>query len=450
MGRRWLLPFSTIIIALAAAPPASADRVLTIKGASAPGPARYDRVRVIEQGPRHARNVLVLVPGTSAGAAYFRPVAADIVKRLDGWRVWSVDRRENLLEDHSVLDRALAGQATPQQLFRYYLEWIGDPSITPHFSPVADTAVPFARKWGMDVAVRDLRNVIRAAHRGGNHVVLGGHSLGGTIAVAYATWDFRGRAGARELDGLVLIDGGSSSTATLTRAAAKRQLADLQKRSPFLDLTGLGLPWSAGVFNIVGSTAARLQPDATAVLAGWPFLPANLRPPVTTTNAGGYGYALDSDTSPASLRLVQMHIGRLAASGDPRPWMDGELGTVARAATMFSGIRGIDGTAWYHPVRLSLDGQAVHDGVKNGAQKVLGVRATHGRDVRLPIYAIETSLGAGRVLRGAKALARRSHVRKRLVLVDRHRTYAHIDPLSALPGKNAFLKTVIPFLRRAP
>ena len=117
MRRVWVLAMSTIVIALACAPVASADRVFTVKGASAPGPAKYDRVRVIEQGPRHARNVLVLVPGTSGGAAYFHPVAADIVKRLKGWRVWSVDRRENLLEDHSVLDKALAGQATPQDLF---------------------------------------------------------------------------------------------------------------------------------------------------------------------------------------------------------------------------------------------------------------------------------------------------------------------------------------------
>jgi hypothetical protein len=73
------------------------------------------------------------------------------------------------------------------------------------------------------------------------------------------------------------------------------------------------------------------------------------------------------------------------------------------------------------------------------------VRATHGEDLRIPIYAIETSLGAGRVLRGARALARRSHVRARLV--DRHRTYDHIDPLAALPARNAFLKTVVPFLR---
>jgi len=446
LRRIWLVPLSTIVLMAAAAAPASADRVFTVRGADAPGPARYDRIRVIEQGPRRARNTLVLVPGTSGGAAYFRPVAADIVKRLEGWRVWSVDRRENRLEDHSALDRALARQIAPRDLFRYYLEWLGDTSITPHFQPVGDVA--YARRWGMGVAIRDLRNVIRAAGRGGRRVVLGGHSLGGTITVAYATWDFGGRAGAKDLDGLVLIDGGSSRNATLTRATARTQLADLQQRSPWLDLTGATLPWSAGVFNIVGSAAARIEPDARSVLAGWPLLPANLRPPVETTNAGGYGYAFDHDTSPDSLSLIHMHIGSLAASGDPRPWVDGELGTVQRAATMFSGIRGIDGTAWYHPVRLSIDGGAVNGGVRNGAQKVLGVRATHGDDVDVPIYAIETSLGAGRVLKGARALARRSHVRVKLV--DRHRTYDHIDPLSALPGKNAFLKTVIPFLRRVP
>jgi hypothetical protein len=445
MRRAWLVPLSTIALMGAGAPPASADRVFTVRGADAPGPARYDRIGVIEQGPRRADNILVLVPGTSGGASYFRPVAADIVKRLKGWRVWSVDRRENRLEDHSALDRALARQITPRDLFRYYLEWLGDPSIAPHFQPVADAAVPYARRWGMRVAIRDLRNVIRAARRGGHRVVLGGHSLGGTITVAYATWDFGGRPGAKDLDGLVLIDGGSSRSATLTRAAARRQLADLAQRSPWLDLTGAGLPWSAGVFNVVGSTAARIEPDAPAVLGGWPLLPANLRPPVPATNAGGYGYAFDDDTSPDSLSLIHMHIGSLAASGDPRPWVDGELGTVQRAATMFSGIRGIDGTAWYHPVRLSIDGGAVNGGVRNRAQKVLGVRATHGDDLNMPIYAIETSLGAGRVLKGARALARRSHVRVKLV--DRHRTYDHIDPLSALPGKNAFLKTVIPFLR---
>ena len=446
MRRLWLLTLSTIAGSLALASPASADRVFTVDGAAAPGPARYDRVRVIEQGPRKAENVLVLVPGTSGGAAYFRPVARDIVAGLPGWKTWSVDRRENLLEDHAVLGPVVARERPAGDAFRYYLESITDSSITPRFTPVTDAA--YARRWGMGVAVRDLRNVIRAARRGGRNVVLAGHSLGATIAIAYATWDFGGRAGAADLAGLVLIDGGSGG-APIGKAEAREQLRQLDGESPFLDLSGFGLPWAIGVLNAVGSTLAVQEPDAPAVLAGWQPLPGNLRPPVAATNAAGYGYAVDNDTSPANLVLVHMHIGGLAAAGDPRPWADGELGTVARAAEMFSGVEGIDGTAWYHPRRLSLDGQAVAGGARNRAQRLLGVRATHGRDLELPIYAIETSLGAGRVLKGARALARRSDLpRRMLTLVDRHTTYDHLDPLSAVPAENAFVKTVIPFLRR--
>lgn len=444
MRRLWLLTLSTIAALPAVASPASADRVFTVDGAAAPGPARYDRVRVIEQGPRGARNVLVLVPGTSGGAAYFRPVARDIVAGLPGWKTWSVDRRENLLEDHSVLGPVVARRRPASDAFRYYLESITDTSITPRFTPVADA--PYARRWGMGVAVRDLRNVIRAARRGGRRVVLAGHSLGATIAIAYATWDFRGRAGAEDLAGLALIDGGSGG-APIRRSEARDQLDELAGSSPFLDLSGFGLPWAIGLLNAVGSTLAVQEPEAPAVLAAWQPLPAALRPPVPVTNAAGYGYAVDNDTSPANLALVHMHIGGLAPAGDPRPWADGELGTVARAAEMFSGIDGIDGSAWYHPRRLSLDGQAVAGGVANPAQRLLGVRATHGRDLDVPIYAIETSLGAGRVLKGARALARRAHVRA--TLVDRHTTYDHIDPLSATRVDNAFVKTVIPFLRRA-
>ena len=62
-----------------------AERVVTMNGATGPGPAQYNRVRVLEIGPRTAKNVLVLEPGTSAGAAYFRLDAEDIVQKSPGW-----------------------------------------------------------------------------------------------------------------------------------------------------------------------------------------------------------------------------------------------------------------------------------------------------------------------------------------------------------------------------
>ena len=88
-----------------------------LQGFNAPGtPAKYNKVGVIKTGPSDAENILVLVPGTSASAAYFEPLAKDIVRTSKGWQVWAVERRENLLEDHSVLDEAKNGTASGQEL----------------------------------------------------------------------------------------------------------------------------------------------------------------------------------------------------------------------------------------------------------------------------------------------------------------------------------------------
>jgi len=437
---------AAVVVTLFAVPAsASADSFTTLAGYDAPGPARYDRVGVLKQGPASARRVLLLAPGTSAGAAYFRLVAADILARLPGWQVWSVERRENLLEDHSMADRYKRGEVSGESFFDYYLGWLAKAGVAPHFEPLV---AGFAREWGMRVAVEDLRRVVRSARRGGRTVVLGGHSLGATLSVAYATWDFAGRAGGDDLDGLVLIDGGSSSRAVPSPAQARRELATLLGSGPFLDLAGTGFAWSGGVFNLVGSTLAVREPTAPALLGTFPFLPPALRPPVPATNRGGYGYAFDAETSPSGLALIHQHLGSLAPAGDPRDWVNGELGTVERAAEAFSGPVGRDGSAWYHPRRLSLDASVTNGGVRTPAQQVLGVRTTHGRDLDLAIYAFETSLGKGRVLRSARQLARRSGIR-RVTLVDRSTTYAHVDPLTADPASNAFVSTVVPFLRRA-
>ena len=83
-------------------------------------------------------------------------------------------------------------------------------------------------------------------------------------------------------------------------------------------------------------------------------------------------------------------------------------------------------------------------GVANPAQKVLGVRATHGRDVKVPIYAFETSLGKGRCSR-PPAPSRAAHAPS-VKLVDR--SAACCDPLFAVPERNDFLRTLLPFLAR--
>ena len=59
------------------------------------------------------------------------------------------------------------------------------------------------------------------------------------------------------------------------------------------------------------------------------------------------------------------------------------------------------------------------------------------------------ALGDGRVIPAVQDLARQSHVPKsEQRYVDKSKTYAHVDPLAASTGKNAFLKTLLPFLKR--
>jgi pimeloyl-ACP methyl ester carboxylesterase len=453
MRPRALIPVVAVVVAFAGtASAATPTRFERIAGYTSPGtPAKYNKVGILEIGPKKAKNVLVLNPGTSASAAYFAPLARSIVASVKGWQVWAVERRENLLEDQSMLDRAKAGKATAQQVSDYYVRWIEDQSIKTHFHLIPDSELGFARQWGMNTEIQDLRRVVLRAQKRGGQVVVGGHSLGGSITTAYATWDFAGKPGARGLAGLLFIDGGSSP-APITKDEATQKLTDLQNGTPWLSFGGLPTPF-AGLFNVSGAALVKMAPNAPSTAQDLKVLPADLKPPVPATNAGQYGYALDSATSPASLVAAQAHLGKLAAAGSPRKWDDaGELTPLQRYASAFSGwgLRGLDGTAWYHPLRLTIDAGAVAAGNANDAQQVLDVHATHGAGLpkSLRIYAFAAALGGERVLDAARTLASQSHIpAKQVLLIDRHASYAHNDPNTAAPKRNLFLKKLVPWLR---
>ena len=447
-----VLVLGAVAAGIAPATAAAEVRFHRIQGFAAPGtPPKYNKVGILAVGPRSAKNVLVLNPGTSSSAAYFAPLAKDIVRRTPGWQVWAVERRENLLEDQSRFDRVKRGRLTPRASFDYYLGWLDDPSISPHVRLIPDSEVGFARDWGMRVEIEDLRRVVKRAQRREGHVVLGGHSLGGTITTAYATWDFAGRPGGRGLSGLVYIDGGSRSE-SVAPDQARQLLENLQAGSPWLGFGGIPSPYT-GLFNTSGALGAILDADAPSVGQQFPLLPAALKPPLPVTNRGLYGYALDTETGPPGLAAAQAHLGRLADAGNPRGWVRaGELTPIRRFAAMFAGLGlpGLDGTAWYHPLRLTIDAGAVAAGNANPAQSVLDVRAVHGDDLprRLRIYAFGAALGGSRVLEAARLLAEQSGIPpRRLTLVNRAGTYSHNDPNSAAP-RNAFVDRLVPFLRR--
>jgi len=451
-----LLPVLAALALLASSAQAATLHIHWMRGYKAPGtPARYDKVGVLKVGPRSAHNVLVLEPGTSAGAAYFLPLAQWIVSRAHGWQVWSVERRENLLEDQSRLNLAKSGRASAAEVFDYYLGWLIPSAYTgPHIRLLSNSRVEFAKRWGMKVAVEDLHAVVEAAHRLGGQVVLGGHSLGGAVVTAYATWDFSGHAGADDLAGLVYIDGGSPPAVNAPTAQEGLTVLDSSETSPWLSFGGIAAPF-AGLFSATGATAALIDPDGASLGQASGLLNAfHLTPDVPVTNLAQFGFALNVGSSPASLIAAQAHLGAGLSTTTPlHGWDDaGALTPITRYAAMLAGIGvdGADGTEWYFPQRLTLDTGAVGNGIANPAQQVLGLDATMGRQLpkSLQIYAFATKLGGTGVLADAVGLAQQSKIPlKNVLLINRVSTYAHNDPAGAYPH-NAFFNGLIRFLRR--
>ena len=452
---------ATAITALAFCASASALGVTWMKGYAAPGtPAKYDKVGVLEVGPRSAKNVLVLEPGTSAGSAYFVPLAQWIVSKVPGWQVWSVARREYLLEDQSMINEAKRGMATPQQVFDYYFGYILNGSITQHFNPVSDSSVEFAKGWGLKVAVEDLHTVIAAARKLGGKVVLGGHSLGGAVVTGYATWDFNGKPGADELAGLVYDDGASFRAApTAQQATATLDAFESPKTSPWLPFVSGIPPYDSGLYGETGGLAtivAPNQPLANGEATLLALAPGGvLKAPVPVTNEAEFGYA----TSVATSKLVFAIVAHDGVGIDSSPMANGVYGwnsagaitPIERFARMFSGypIQNADGLEWYFPQRLTDDSAAIDNGNSNPAQAVFGIDATMGH--RLPrnlrMYAFGAYGGAA-ITQATVALAKQSKIPKRnLTLVNRHGTYAHNDPAGAYPN-NAFFQHLVAFLKQ--
>lgn len=151
--------------------------------------------------------VLVVMPGIFGGASSIDPLARQFVAAIDGLEVWVIDRRANALEDRQVMTQALTLNQ-PELAYEYYVQNLNTPE---GFNRIPAEEVPFMRYWGLDVHLKDLHRVIEQAHTRAPHVVLGGHSLGASIAGFYAAYNVgtadTPRYGHEYIDGLLLLDG---------------------------------------------------------------------------------------------------------------------------------------------------------------------------------------------------------------------------------------------------
>lgn len=153
------------------------------------------------KGPKKAtkaHSVLVLMPGFLGGATSFDSVARNTIRaaaaRKRNVEVWGLDRRANCLEDlHGVHAAGRAKSIQPG--FDYY--YAGKPvegKTFPGFTSSQDAK--FLEDFGLERTVRDWHTVITreipSQAQRAKRVVCGGHSLGGPLTAAFASWDFDG------------------------------------------------------------------------------------------------------------------------------------------------------------------------------------------------------------------------------------------------------------------
>lgn len=448
---------------------------------------RVVRYRVDADPPRPARAIAVLMPGFLGGAGSYEPMARAIVRRSagdDAFEAWAIDRRSNLLEDHHGLDVAEV-RNDPELAVGYYFEGAEvEGKKFPGFIPPEN--VSFISEWGLPTAVGDLHKVIElvgAADRK-SRIVLVGHSLGATIAEAYAAWDFGGSPGYSELAGLVLVDGvaGEEGDAapSITEAeymngsgsgfTAVPGLDAIRSTSPYIVLPLLGLdvyPVAAVVSMRAQWKPAEVTKDPYRDKAFQTLLSLGGIPDMT--NRAAMGFAFDDESNGVSFAAVSAGTSKGGAvekyksllgpelvhpvdTGVTYDWVEFDA-TDPREATSLDDLArswhdgpGLDFAEWYFPARLSLDAVAASTLVlKQGDWPLdkFGVRAMHGAAMDLPIFGAVAGLvgatsaldklralvdpvpiGPGRPLEGA--LRTDADAFKVLDIIE----LTHIDPLS--------------------
>jgi pimeloyl-ACP methyl ester carboxylesterase len=407
--RRLAVALAALLAAVLAVGAAAATSAGQRTAAAAP------RASVTVYGPASATRVLLLVPGLGGGAGTFSLLGPELARRVPNLQVWAVDRRGDALEDPTGFS------ADPDTAYRYYFERLAIGGRT--FDPNVAAVRPEAVRWGLGANLADLRAVVQRARKGGRTVLLGGHSLGAATTLAYAAWDFAGRAGYRDLDGLVLIDGGQLGTfGTPTAAQVRRELARLTPAKPFEDRLGIGVPWLFGVFAQLAATYARTAPDRPSALARSPLLPPAFRPETEVTNRAFFARSL----------------GEAGISAE-RCGLDG--------ASRMVGSTEPDAFDWYFPTRLKIDLVGAASLRPDPVTRLLGLRVRHLAAIDLPVYAFATG-DIPSTLTGARNLLARSDVPRASSVLAQDPQMKHADPLCAPYAKSVFLRTLVPWLKR--
>jgi len=396
-------------------------------------------VHALEMGASGARRVLILVAGHSEAAGIFRDVGRYLSRAVPDTQVWAFDRQEQ-----NYVDSSQFGQARE---LNYYLQG--------HYRALTfASAPPGMRDWGLTLELEELRRVVLAAGAGGRQVFLGGHSSGAGTALAYAAWDFDGRAGYRDLAGLVLIDGGTHGSFDGEHYAypslhsvqeVDERLLKIEKASsPFTGDLGYvwqvrGAPEGLAIDYQLAADYALRDPHGASPLQK--LFPSPMQPPFRVTNVALLGWLLDTHAPAPDL---QVHCGHVDPNGVLHDWINDGPADIRDVARTFAQSRP-SAEEWYWPRRLSLDLEAVDPMVESQITRRLGLRLTHATQLDVPLYVFETGLTHGTVVQAARWVVANSRIRDHDFVTDD--SMMHLDPMLDAPGRNLFLSTLAKFLR---
>ena len=225
------------------------------------------------------------------------------------------------------------------------------------------------------------------------------------------------------------------------------------RKQPFADLVGLGLPWAQGVFaqHRRACYAVKAPTDALAVLRTTRCCPRRFKPRVP-----GRPTARCSATRSTRRRRRRSSRSSTCAPARWRRAATRATGPTARSRrstaspTFWAGSAGQRRRVVLPAAAVARRRRGERAAAQRGRRGRLKLRAVAPRDVDVPLYAFQTDLTKGRVLRGARRFIERSRraalgARCSSTAARRRATSTRSPPR---PTTNDFLKTVVPFLKR--
>ena len=249
--------------------PAECDWISYMRWRNAKGPSK----------PTKAHSVVVLMPGFLAGGKGFDQLARNTVRtaaaRGRNVEVWGLDRRANCLEDHHGMRAAARARSILPAFDYYYGGKEVDGKRFPGFRSAQDAK--FLEDFGVERTVRDWYTVLvremPGQSRRAERVICGGHSLGGPLTAAFASWDFDGNPDTKRdagynqcaafvgLDTTVELDGSSGEAAGAGEAF---EYASRSGAAPFVNAP----PLTPGVMQLpaIAGVGAFFTPDVQSPL----------------------------------------------------------------------------------------------------------------------------------------------------------------------------------------